>query len=113
MVLTDFETGRLVGAFGVKAVSANVAFPFITDADAREQDVRQFFDAGTGTDARRRILTAYDVDHVLLVKQPDLPWEAIRESSSGTWGRVVHEDTQFVLLSRQGGPASTGSVSRR
>lgn len=113
VVLTDFETGRLVGAFGVKAISANVAFPFIADADTREQDVRRFFDAATAPAARQHILTTYDVDHVLLVKQPELPWQAIRESHTGTWGRVVHEDAQFVLLSRNGGTPAPASVAGR
>jgi hypothetical protein len=101
VVLTDLDTGRLVGAFAGKAVSVNAAYPFIEDDTARAEAVATFFRPEAQPDERLQVLERYAVEHVLLERRAEMPWKDIRDVLR-TWGHLAHEDAQFMLVSRYG-----------
>lgn len=101
VVMTDLDTGRLIGAFGGKAVSVNAAYPFIADETARAEAVATFFRPEATRDERLQVLERYAVEHVLLERRAEMPWEDIRDVLR-RWGHLAHEDAQFMLVSRYG-----------
>lgn len=96
VIITPLSTSLVVPTFGGKVVAFDRPMPFIPDEEQRRAAVQEFFDPQTTYEERWRILETYQVDFILLEKQPEVDWESMR-----AWivphGEVIYSGKRFLL----------------
>jgi hypothetical protein len=69
VVMTDSITALEVPAWGPKVVAWHYAMPFVDDREARRAAVDAYFAAATTPDERRRIISDWCVEWILIVPE--------------------------------------------